>query len=64
MNFDIMPELHWTYGYGYVYGLFVGVVLLAVLLMWYMGLIKVGPGEKGLVEWIVGGWVSRWVGGW
>jgi hypothetical protein len=42
MNFDNMPELHWHYGYGYCYVLFVGVVLLALLLMWYNGLIKVG----------------------
>lgn len=47
MNFDFMPELHWTYGYSYAYGLFLGVVLLSVLLMWYMGLIKVGPGGGG-----------------
>lgn len=41
MNFDVMPELHWRFGYGYCYLLFVGVVALAVLLMWYNGLIKV-----------------------
>lgn len=41
MNFDNMPELHWSFGYAYVYALFIGVVLLAVLLMWYNGLIKV-----------------------
>ena len=47
MNFDNMPELHWRYGYGYCYVLFVGVVLLALLLMWYNGLIKVGRGVGG-----------------
>jgi hypothetical protein len=41
MNFDVMPELHWRFGYAYCYLLFVGVVALAVLLMWYNGLIKV-----------------------
>lgn len=41
MNFDNMPELHWDFGYAYAYVLFIGVVLLAVLMMWYMGLIKV-----------------------
>jgi hypothetical protein len=55
MNFDDMPELHWPLGYAYVYLLFMAVVLLAVLLMWYNGLIKVGEGG-GLGGW---GWGAQ-----
>lgn len=32
MNFDNMPELHWVYGYWYVWGLMIAV---GALLMFY-----------------------------
>jgi hypothetical protein len=66
-----MPELHWRYGYGYCYALFVGVVVLALLLMWYNGLIKVGGVSLGVCRqreclavpqcagWKRGVWVGR-----
>jgi hypothetical protein len=63
MNFDHMPELHWGLGYAYVYLLFLAVVLLAVLLMWYNGLIKVNVcvcvGGGGLAVLLLSGWKGR-----
>jgi magnesium transporter len=32
MNFDYQPELHWRWGYGLVWGLF---VVITLLLLWY-----------------------------
>jgi hypothetical protein len=40
-SFDVLPELHWRFGYPYFYLLSAGVVALALLLMVYMRLIKV-----------------------
>ena len=32
MNFDRMPELHWTYGYPYALGLMIG----CVVVLWWL----------------------------
>lgn len=50
-NFEFMPELHWSYGYGYSYVLFIGVALLAVGLMWRMGLIRVSFFRRACCNW-------------
>lgn len=41
MNFENMPELKWSWGYGFAYAVMAGVVLLSLALMWHMGLIQV-----------------------
>jgi magnesium transporter len=33
MNFDILPELHWTYGYAFFWALVIGIVAALLLLM-------------------------------
>jgi magnesium transporter len=33
MNFDILPELHWTYGYAFFWALVIGIVITLLLLM-------------------------------
>ncbi len=37
MNFDILPELHWTLGYLYAWMLIVGIALLTLLLFFFRG---------------------------
>ena len=33
MNFDALPELHWSYGYGYFWALVIGIVLVLLMLL-------------------------------
>ena len=44
MNFDNMPELHWELGYMYVWVVYAGILIVAVVLMWWYGYIKMRYG--------------------
>jgi uncharacterized membrane protein (Fun14 family) len=41
MNFDNMPELHWELGYMFAWLLFFGILVLAIVLMWWYGYVSI-----------------------
>ena len=45
MNFDVMPELHWEYGYLYFWSMAIGLMLLLGLYFVRMGWLEDLPGR-------------------